>query len=297
VTYALAVAHPTDIAQDAPLYSTVARKMHRTLEPYHGLVYFAPEVAEEYGVLGIPDRQMGYFASRAAAMGPVPAEVVIATFFNFSSDLVRAAIPEAWNRATPAELLAARYRGMTAALRRLFGDELDSPEVAEAAELARAAAMVCPPQGRPLFAAHLSLPWPEPAHLVLWHGATLLREYRGDGHVACLVEQDVSGCEALVIHGAMGDVPSAVLQSSRARSDDEWAEAAERLVARGWLEPAGALTEVGRAERLALEARTDELAMVPWRHLGDERCARLRELVRPFSRTIVESGAFGVRPR
>ena len=33
--------------------------------------------------------------------------------------------------------------------------------------------------------------------------------------------------------------------------------------------------------------------MAPWRHLGDEGCTRLRELVRPFSRAIVESGTFG----
>ena len=63
----------------------VARRTHRTLEPFHGMIYFAPEAAEEYEALGIAGRD-GYFASRAAPMGRVPAEVVIATFYNFNPD-------------------------------------------------------------------------------------------------------------------------------------------------------------------------------------------------------------------
>ena len=72
----------------------MARKMWRTLEPYHGLIYFAPEATAAYEALGVEGFR-GYFASRAAPMGPVPAEVVIATFFNFNPEVVRDAIPGA----------------------------------------------------------------------------------------------------------------------------------------------------------------------------------------------------------
>src|SRR5947209_12607318 len=82
----------------------VARKTWRTLEPIHGLIYFAPEAAEHYAAIGI-DGRAGYFASRAAAMGPVTAEVVIATFFNFNPGLVRAAIPAAWAKASTDKIL------------------------------------------------------------------------------------------------------------------------------------------------------------------------------------------------
>ncbi len=268
--------------------------MHRTLEPYHGFVYFAPEPAAAYAAVGIDDRQMGYFASRAAAMGAVPAEVVIATFYNFSPDLVRAAIPAAWSRATPAAIVEARRSGVDATLRRVLGEGVDGQEVTEAAELARRAAAGCTLDGRPLYAAHAALDWPEAPHLVLWHAVTLLREFRGDGHVACLVEQGISGLEALVIHAGTGEVPGAVLQATRARTDEEWTAAGHDLVERGWLHGDGTLTEPGREHRLDLEARTDELAMAPWEHLGADGCRRLRELVRPLSRALVDAGTFAL---
>jgi len=277
--------------------ATIAHKQHRTLEPYHGLVYFSAEAVEAYAALGITDSRMGYFASRAAPMGPVPAEVVIATFFNFAPAEVRRCIPGAWAIASPAELLEARLAGIDGSLRRILGDDvLTGAEVTEAAGLARTAAEACAPQGRPLLAGHLSLPWPVPAHLQLWHALSLLREHRGDGHIACLVEQDVGGCEALVLHAAMGEVPAAVLQTSRARTDAEWATAVAGLQARGWLDVDGAMTEAGRAGRQAVEDRTDQLAVAPWAHLGRDGCDRLREIVRPLSRAIVGSGSFGFRP-
>jgi hypothetical protein len=271
---------------------TVARKMHRTLEPYHGLVYFAPEPAAAYAALGITDRQTGYFASRSAAMGAVSADVVIATFYNFSPDLVRQAIPAAWAVAGPDQMAEARLSGIDGALRAILADAVDANETVEAALLARKAVQACSPEGRPLYAAHAALDWPDAPHLQLWLAITLLREYRGDGHIAGLVEHEMSGCEALVMHGATGEVPARLLQMTRGRTDEDWAEAVESLRARGWLDDEGALTEAGRADRDALEGLTDELAMAPWRHLGDDGCTRLRELVRPFSRTIVESGTF-----
>jgi hypothetical protein len=275
---------------------TLARKLHRTLEPYHGVIYFSPEAAARYRALGLPDRQMGYFASRAAAMGPVPGEVVIATFFNFAPAEVRRCIPAAWDLAAPEALLEARLAGIDETLRRILGDQLEGDDVAEAADLARTATEALTPEGRPLYAGHAALPWPEPPHLVLWHALSLLREHRGDGHIAAMVVEGVDGCEALVIHGATGEVPPAVLQSSRARTDEEWAAAEGRLRDRGWLDADGALTEAGRAHRQWVEDRTDQLAVAPWQHLGFEGCTRLRELVRPLSKAIVASGTFGFRP-
>src|SRR5437588_4218357 len=138
----------------------VARKTWRTLEPLHGLIYFAPEATERYAALGI-DGRAGYFASRAAAMGPVTAEVVIATFFNFYPGLVRAAIPAAWAKASTDKILSARLEAADAALRRALGDLADSPEMERAAALARTAAEAATDEivGRPLFTGHARLPW------------------------------------------------------------------------------------------------------------------------------------------
>jgi hypothetical protein len=270
----------------------LARKMWRTLEPYHGLVYFAPEVREALGRFGLEGNGV-YFASRAAAMGAVPAEVVVATFFNFNPGLVHAAIPKAWSAGTPEEWVEARVEGIDRALTGILGDAVRSNEIVEAAELARMAADGCTAHGRPLYAGHRELPWPDEPHLILWHAITLLREFRGDGHVACLMTSGLDGCQALVLHAATGEVPATTLQQSRGWSDHAWSTAVSALVERGWVTPDGALTDEGAEARQAIEDRTDELALAPWRYLGGERCDRLRALVRPFSKAVVESGKFG----
>jgi hypothetical protein len=274
----------------------VARKTWRTLEPVHGVVYFAPEPAEEYERAGLAPGRMGYFASRAAPMGTPPAETVIAAFFNFNPALVRDVIPAAWALADPARIIEARMTGIDRTLRRILGDAVASPDVAAAAELARAAAeTACERlEGRPLFAGHAALSWPHDPHLVLWHAQTLLREFRGDGHVAALVTHDLSGIEALVTHAANGDVPADVLRATRAWSADDWAAAVDGLRSRDVVDAEGALTEAGRALRQSIEDLTDRLAAPAYARLGDDGCAELRRLVRDTSKQIVAAGDFGV---
>jgi hypothetical protein len=233
---------------------------------------------------------MGYFASRSAALGPVPAEVVMATFYNFHPRMVRRAIPDAWGFAAPERVLAARREGADAALRRLLGGWAGSPGAAEAAGLVRQAMEGQDPAGRPLFAAHAALPWPEEAHLALWHGATLYREFRGDGHVACLLGDAVDGLEAHVLAAGAGQLPGSYLRQYRGWSEEEWAGAVERLRARGWVAQDGSLTGAGRAARDARERRTDELAAAPWERLGPEACDRLLGLLAEPVRRVVEGG-------
>jgi hypothetical protein len=273
----------------------VSHRMHRTLEPVHGMIYFVPEAHQAYAAAGLKGRRMGYFASRSAALGPVPPDVVIATFYNFNPDLVRGALPGAWALSDPSRVLEARQAAADRALRRMLGDAVGAPEMTEAAELARRATDGCRPEGRPLYAAHAALPWPSSTdpHLVLWHAQTLLREFRGDGHVAALVTAGLTGVEALVVHQATGDLPPGVLQTSRAWSDDEWAAGETSVRERGWLAEDGTLTDAGRQARREVEDLTDRLALPCWEVLGEESCTRLRHLVRPWSRTIAERALAG----
>jgi hypothetical protein len=272
--------------------------MWRTLEPYHGLVYFTPRATDAYAALGLHGSD-GYFASRAAPMGPVPAEVVIATFYNFHPDLVHRAIPAAWRSASPSAVLDARLGAADAGLRDVLGEAVVASDMEEAAALARRvaeSAVETSAPGRALFAGHASLPWPEPPHLVLWHAITLLREQRGDGHVAVLVTEDLDPCEALVTHGADPDneITPEILRATRAWPDEEWAAARRRLEARGLVEGEH-LTEAGLAQRRRIEQRTDEVARHPWTVLSDDEATRLRRLVRPWSRAVVSGGVFGFR--
>ncbi|MFD0065478.1 hypothetical protein [Streptomyces sp. NPDC056690] len=271
----------------APAY---ARETWQTLEPYHGAVYFSPEAHAAYAALGV-DGGPGYFASRAAALGPVAPEVVIATFYNFNPKAVRAALPAAWRTAPPEKFLAARLTGIDATLRRILGaGVLASDELRRAAELGRRAAESTSAHlhGRPLFAAHAALPWPDEPHLVLWHAQTLLREFRGDGHVTALVDAGLSGIEALVTHAAAGPVGAEALRTTRSWSTAEWTGAVEGLRTRGWLTsgPEPTLTAEGKERRSAVEEVTDRLAAAPYTALGRDGCAELRDLVRPWSRSL-----------
>ena len=282
----------------------LARKTWRTLEPIHGMIYFVPEAPERYEKIGLKGNRMGYFASRAAAMGPVPAEVVISTFYNFCPDLVRRAIPAAWDVAAPSDILAARTDAADAALRRGLGTELvRSAEMREAAGLARRAAQAASTkiQGRPLFAAHAALPWPDEPHLVLWHAQTLLREYRGDGHIAALVQAELDPVEALVTHAAAGEVDVRFLRLSRSWPEKAWDAGVERLASRGLVEtgPDGSgvvLTAAGRSLRQRVEDDTDRLSTPAYAAIGVDGCVRLRELGRPVSVAVVNSGLLNVDP-
>ena len=272
-----------------------ARATWGALEALHGLVYFATEADEHYGAVGLDHPRSGYFASRSAAMGAVPAEVVIATFFNFEPGLVRAAMDGVWERTTPAAVLDARLAVVDAALRRALGDAIGSPEVAEAAGLARAAADHARPDvaGRPLFAGHATLPWPDEPHLVLWHAQTLLREHRGDGHVAALVVEGLSGLDALVSHAASGKVPAHVLRTTRAWDEAAWEAAVEGLRARGLLtsDPEPTFTDEGRAQRKRIEASTDAGSAPAYAAIGEDGCERLRELAAPLASAALSAFA------
>lgn len=265
----------------------IARKMWATLEPYHAMIYFASEAFAAWEELGFPKRGMGYFASRSGAMGRVEPSVVSAVFYNFHPGLVARFLPEAWEIADPPAVVEARYAAADAALRRMLGEEVTSPEMAWSAEAAMEAALACPPDGRPLFAAHAALEAPDEPHMKLWHALTLLREFRGDGHVQSLVSAGISGLEAVVSYAATGELfDAAFYRRSRGWSDDEWADGEELLQAQGWMGTDGVLTDTGRAGRAAIESATDRLAMAPWEAIGQETADRLRATIRPWSRTL-----------
>jgi hypothetical protein len=271
-----------------------SRKCHGALNPLHSLIYFAPEAEREFTAIGLETGRMSYFAGRAAAMGAVGAGTVTATFYNFSPDLVARHLPRAWELASPADVLDARLRAVDGALRRVLGGEIAAdPEVAEAAGLALLAVEACTAAGRPLYAAHAGLPVPEQPHLALWHAITLLREHRGDGHLAALTAAGLDGPEALITHTATGrGFTTAFARASRGWTDPQWDEASERLAERGLLAADGALTPQGEELRREVEDVTDRLAEAPYRLLGEEGVQRLTLIGGRLTGTALANGAF-----
>ncbi|WP_433012454.1 SCO6745 family protein [Kribbella sp. CA-294648] len=264
-----------------------ARRLWKVLEPYHAITYFAPDTRKATDALGLRGGWMSYFACRAAPLGPVGPGLVTAVFYNFHPSMVARAIPDAWSFATPAQLLTARLEAVDSAVRRF---PPTSTPVRRAAELARQAAELAPTAGRPLGAANAALDWPDEPHLVLWQASTILRESRGDGHVAALVGAQLSPCQACVTISAAGGPSKEVFQLNRRWSDEEWAAAEEDLRVRGLLDADGVLTEAGRALRQQVEDTTDRLAEQGWSAFGDSNAEELDRLVRPISGAIMANG-------
>jgi hypothetical protein len=279
-----------------------AGRLTRTLDPLHSVAYFVPDVGERFGALGMQGRTP-YFAARSAPMGAVVAGVVVATFYNFNPALVAASIPGAWQLASPETVTDIRYSIVEEALPRVLGEALvTSAELARAADvLSRVAESIPDGDGRPLYTGHAELPWPRSPHARLWHAITLLREYRGDGHVAALLSYRLSGLEALITHTASG-IGFTVDFARRLRgwSDEQWASAAERLRQRRLLNASGGLTTAGIQLRTEIEDLTDRLAFAPWKALTDDEAAELERFAAGIRQIVVDAnvlppGAFAPR--
>ena len=268
----------------------LARLLWSRLEPIHAVTYFSPEPLAALADAGYKGFWMGYFAGRAAPMGRVGPEIVFATFYNFSMTHVRRAIPDGWTFAPPSAALEARQHGSVAALQRSFADRELAESVETAAILARAAAESAPMEGRTLFAANRALPWPDEPTAALWHAATLLREHRGDGHVAALTAAGIHGREANVLQSAAGAVPRELFGVARRYDDVEWDSISARLVGRGLLDRDGNLTPQGQAMRADVEDRTDALALSAYNALDADQLQLLIDALVPLTRAVIATG-------
>ncbi|TDU75027.1 hypothetical protein [Streptomyces sp. KS 21] len=267
---------------------------HTAINPLHATIYFSPDLGKEFAALGVTERPAVNLASRSAAMGAVGAGTVTATFYNYRHDFVARHLPAVWDTITPGQALDARLRAADSTLRRLLGDEtVESPEIAEAADLALRATEGCSRHARTLYAAHADLPVPEEPHLRLWHATTLLREHRGDGHLAALLLAGLDPLEALVSHTATGrGMTPKWIKAIRGWEQSDLDAAADRLRGRGILDADGELTEEGKAVRERLETDTDRLDAAPYEHLGADGLARLAELGGGFVMKAFAAGAF-----
>jgi hypothetical protein len=257
-------------------------------EPVHAVTYFAPEARAALDGLGYRGFWMGYFAARSAPLGMVAREVVAAIFYNFAPERVAKALPSAWEIAGPDAALRARQESAVAALRR-YGIAADE-NVSVAAELAGKAARQAPLDGRPLFAANLALPWPEEPLSALWHATTLLREQRGDAHVAVLAAAGISGRESNVLHAAAGRVQRDYIARARDYDEAAWRHHEERLAERGLLNDAGSLTEAGRKLKDHIESSTDALALSALDALTDDEVETLFQALTPITRAVLAGG-------
>lgn len=270
--------------------SAIARRFLVALEPLVTTIYFSPEAMDEYQKIGL-DPVSGYFVSRSAALGHISPDAVAALFFSFNPALFHGVT---WNAAEPQAVLDARSRAVDRTFTRLLGDDDGDPTPAEAGELLRAAVAGCRPEGRALFAAHAALPWPLEARAAVWHGANLLREYRGDGHIAVLLSHGLRAVDAVALHAAVRPQGSDFLLNSRMWGEEAYSQARARLVARGFMDESGKATDGGLKFREMIEVETDRIASAPFEELGAARAERLLEILKVFVARVLDGG--GIPP-
>lgn len=269
----------------------LARRLWKRFELIHAVTYFSSEPLAALREAGYKGFWMGYFAARAAPLGAAPPEVVLATFYNFAESRVRGAIPDAWGFAGPERALDARLDGSVAALRRILGGDV-SGDVATVAASARRAAESAPVAGRPLFAANAALPWPDEPLADLWHASTLLREHRGDGHIALLTAAGIAGREANVLHFTSVGAPPQIRVIGRDYDDAEWNANITSLTERGLMTGDGRLTASGEALKRDVEAQTDLIALSAYAALSDDEIADLVQGLGPIADAVIAAGEF-----
>lgn len=270
-----------------------ARRMFELLEPICLVTYFADECNEEMAALGHRTYWDGYFASRAAPLGRVPAQVVHAAFYSFADGEAARHIPSAWETIAPEASVAARERGSAASVRRILGDELaDSPGLARAADLTTRAATSAPTEGRVMYAGMRTLAIPRDPVARLWHSATMLREHRGDGHVAALVGARIGGTAAHVLNAlAIGIHPPESFGRIHHLPKERLAAVMAGLRERGLVDAEGRFTDAGRAIRQHIEDLTDELAAPPYDALSPAELDELITELEPITATLVAAGS------
>jgi hypothetical protein len=279
--------------------------MWTLFEPIHVISYFTPEPRQAFEQAGVRGFWRGYFAGRAAPLGEVGTAPVIAAFFSFAPVMVARAVPASWTLITPGEALAVRQAGAVTALRRLLDDDdVPAASVAAAADLLAAAAADLQPAGHVLGAANGDLPVPDEAVARLWYAATVLREHRGDGHVAALVAADLDGAEALALRAGVdlaaggahsrqsGGWTRDQLQPLRGWTDEDWAGATARLAGRGLLRPDGTATAAGMELYQAVEDATDQAAARPWSGPAAATAVDPADLLRPIARACAAALPF-----
>lgn len=262
--------------------SNIARQMWTRFEPIHAVTYFSPESRAAFEAAGLRGYWRGYFAGRAAPLGPVDAAPVIASFFGFSPAMVGRAVPDVWTRATPAETLAARSDGAATTLARMLAG-IDESAIDEATTLAETAVALIDPAGCVLGAANAAIRPDETATPLarLWQALTVFREHRGDCHMAALLAGGFDGCESIVWRYAHRHREE--MQQYRGWTDEQWDAAVTRLTERGWIDADGGHTPAGEQAYASVEAATDRAAGRVWRVFGGPATERLRDLLTPMA--------------
>lgn len=268
----------------------ISRRLRDLAEPIAGSVYFAPEAFAAYQELGLSDYAQGYFCSRGACLGRPSGEVVTAAFGVFNPAIVHPAVDTGWSKTDPETILDARQRGATQALRRMLGDVDPAPAV----KVLRRTMDAQPAAGRSLFSGLRSLPFPEDPLTALWRACDLVREHRGDGHIAAWVGAGCDPVEISLLTELFWGLELGTYIYTRGWTQEDIAAGIERLETKGYIRE-GQLTDDGRSYRRGIEAATDAMESGVVEALGAD-AEELFALLEPWTRAVLDAKGYPVDP-
>lgn len=270
---------------DAP---AVSAWMLGVLGVLHAPVYRSRELRARLSELGVTDPLAAYIAQRSAPLGEPGPSLVAAAFYGFSPTAIAERVPQVWQQVRPAQAVELTLDAMRELLGRILGGQ--EAAVEELAGLLAPVASLHPTVGRPLAAGWADVrPTGEPL-LDLWLATCVIRESRGDGHIALLVGEGIGPLESHLI--SAGDRPEGrtALESMRGWTAAEIDGAAEGLRSQGLLDAQGGRTDRCREMRRAIERRTDELSAPPWECTAPSDVARISELALELLPAVLSSG-------
>ena len=251
-----------------------------------GWIYWDPEAIAAYTALGIPEGRGYYIASRCAPLGPAGNDVVVAACYSIHPVFVAFSLDQARQHTSFEAVYEARNDAVLRGLREYAPDICDGLEVL--APKLWSVADALPLSARPLFAAHLHWPRHEDDPLLsAWLAVNCIREWRGDTHWAVLAAEGISGVEAGLLHDAYLGYPGDWIPRSRGADDGALETAWANLESRGFAVN-DRVTEAGVAFREHLELRTNELASMSWRHLGEADTRAFISLIEPVGQRFIE---------
>jgi hypothetical protein len=248
---------PTGAEPSAPvLADTSARRLRDSIEAIATIGWWSRESAEATVGLGHGFFD-GYVWGRAAALGAdVAPSVVVSAFGVFETGFLSAVYDQARTVSSRDDVLAARERGAAAGLRSATGS-IDPALIESVGERLAAAVASVEPGPRHLFGALQALAIPPDPYGRLWRAAELVREHRGDTHLAACVSAGLDMAEMNVLTEVWLGYSVGEYSSTRGFSPDLLQAAAARLHTRRWFDADSRLTTDGQAARDEIEARTD----------------------------------------
>jgi hypothetical protein len=280
---------PSVVTQGGP-----ARQLRDALEPLAMHAVWAQEVYDALAAHGL-DFLSSYVCGRGAALGAVPSQVVAAAFAVFPPELVDQLWTDGLGKLDRAELVALRDEGVAVSLRKVLRDVTTEQEVLEVAEMLEHAAAAADGAGRPLFSALRAAPTLADPYARLWRAADVVREHRGDGHVATCIAAGLSGCEMNIVTELWLGYSLGEYSNTRGWSREAHEQAVASLTVSG-LMANWELTEDGQAFRTRVEQRTDASQRTLIRALGHQ-LPDLLARVSAWSDRCIAAGMFPSDPR